>query len=101
MQEWLIENGLNEATGGRAEDVKARYHSPYELLAQRTGLTQDTVWRQSKGDRSFKSMQFDQADRFLCATERTHWWWHDPELSEHYERACKGADAIYPLTVAA
>lgn len=104
LREWLAENDLGEglaSTTAHDRSIRERYYSPYEILAARTGLTKDAVQRHTNGRRGYANMQFDVADLFLCATDRFTWWWEDPELSKVYESACKGADRIYPIAVAA
>jgi hypothetical protein len=100
IQEWFSELDLAEPSQGTTLSKDQRYFSPYTILIERTGLCKDSVYRHSQNGR-YKYMTFDVADRFLCATDRFNWWWDDPELSKVYERACKGADKIYPLQVAA
>ena len=95
LREWLVENGLGDGMGNGFS--KERYHSPFTILADRTGMTEGTLFRHSKGDRGYESMQFDVADRILAATNRQNWWHCEPQLSGVYEQACKGADAIYPI----
>lgn len=96
IQEWLTEHQMGE-TSGQAKNP-GRYHSPYRILAERVGLTEDAVWRRATG-RRYRSMAFDIADRYLCATNRFNLWWDDPELSEVYEQAARGADQVFPLDV--
>jgi len=76
------------------------YADAYVILAERLGVGVDTVYGWV-GRARFHSMRFDQADRILAATDQIALWRHDPELAECYEQACKGADRIYPLPLAA
>src|SRR6059058_4633907 len=80
VKEWLLEHDLGVATGNRQS--VGRYNSPFNILAERTGMGKDALWRHTKNDRSYESMIFDVADRLLCATNRFNWWWDDPELAE-------------------
>lgn len=100
LREWLRDNDLAARWDGRNGD-RDGYLSPLEILAERVGMSKDAVWRHASGDRGYEYMEFDVADALLCAADRPNRWWQDPELAPYYEGACKGADRIYPIAVAA
>lgn len=95
LKAWLKEHEYVNVVGQR----ESNYGSPFKILAEKMKVSEDAVWRYTKNDRHYESMHFDVADKILCATNRFDWWWSDPELSEVYESAVKGADKIYPLAV--
>ena len=104
LRRYLTENGAGEIVPpseyqpGRPRTQ--RYSSAYGVLAEKLEVRPDTVFSWAERARH-KSMRFDVADRILTAIGQPNLWWQDPQLSEVYESACKGADRIYPLKVAA
>src|SRR5690242_14505077 len=94
LKEWLKELDLAELGRGTTLRKDHRYFPPYEILIERIGLSEDSIRNYATGKRGYTSVTFDVADKILCATNRFNWWWDDPELSEVYEEAARGADKI-------
>ena len=96
LRRWLTEHDLggDGTANRRSEDTN--YVSPYVVLAEKTGWARDTIYAHINRERN-DHMQFDVADKLLCVIEQSLLWHCDPELSQAYERAVKGADQIYPV----
>jgi hypothetical protein len=96
---WLKEHGQGERI---AESEKQRgvgkskvYSAAHRLLGDKIGTTPDYVAKIANPRHA--SMQFDTADKILCAIDRAELWWQHPELAGVYEKAVRGADRIYPI----
>ena len=104
LNKWLREAGSEERKAqsefrAHGTGPSKSYSEAHEMLASKMDVQTSTVYAWATRPR-YSNVSFDLADRILTAIDQVNLWWQDPELSQVYERACKGADRIYPIIVA-